>query len=732
MNLNALESTTLSLEGLIQKLLASSTLTEKIAILDESLEVGRFLDKNPVLKKLLQTCPQEWELVIKSILAIREGPTVFRELDQLSELSQQMQKLVDHLWEVENFYSPIGGIVGYHYNFTKLLLDKAKLATDLVPSHCHYINPWGIDITEPNEKVNEAVRWGLENLPIAAEIFPVGGAGDRLNLIDEETGIPLPAAELPFKGVSLLKGLIQDLQAREWLFYKLYGKQTLTPIVMMTSHEKANHTKIQNMCKDNEWFGRPSNLFFFIIQPLVPVITEEGHWVMEDLLKVSLKPGGHGVIWKLAYDYGAFEWLAKLQRNKALVRQINNPVGGIDYGLLALYGIGCHENKAFGFASCPRQLHTAEGVNVLIETKEPNGEYKYCISNIEYTDFSQKGIQDVPDKPGSTYSRFPANTNILFADLTVLEKIADKCPIPGMLINLKSQTSIKNSKKNCHHNIKAGRLESTMQNISDCISDRYPNCLDREEYSELSTFLTYNERKKTISVTKRFYEPNKPLIETPPGCFFELLQNHHELLKKYCKVNVPEMCSEKTYLEEGPSHIFLFHPSLGPLFTIISQKLIGGTFAKGAEMQLEIAEVDIKNLLLDGSLIVRADSPCGIKNSEGTIHYSEQCGKCELLNVKIINKGIDRKAENLYWKNQISRHEAMKIILHGNGEFFAENMTFKGNCEIEVPNGVRCVAYDRNGTIYYEMQNITSPTWKWSYRFGQNNGIKLEKQSIPK
>lgn len=728
MNLSALQSTNLSLHLLVEKLLNSSTLTEKIAILDdESPQVGLFLDKNSVLKKLLQNCSQEWEVVIKSILALGEGPRVFQEVEEVDDLSQKLQKLVDPLWEVENFYTPIGGIVGYHYIFTKLLLEKAKLGTNRTPPH--YIKPWGIDITSPNEKVNEAIKRGLENLPKAAEIWPVGGAGDRLNLIDEKTGIPLPAAELPFKGISLLKGLIQDVQAREWLFYKLFGKQTLTPIIMMTSHEKANHTKIQKMCESNEWFGRPPNLFFFIIQPLVPVITEEGHWVMEDILKVALKPGGHGVIWKLAYDSGAFKWLAKHQRNKALVRQINNPVGGTDYGLLALYGIGCHENKAFGFVSCPRQVHTAEGVNVLIESKEDAGGYKYCISNIEYTDFSQKGIQDIPDKPGSNFSRFPANTNILFADLAVLEKIAAKCPMPGMLINLKSQAHIKNSKQDCQqNNIKAGRLESTMQNISDCIADRYPYRLGPDEYSKLSTYLIYNERKKTISVTKRYYEPNKPLVETPPGCFFELLQNQHELLKNYCKVNVPEMCDEKTYLEEGPSHIFLFHPSLGPLYSIISKKMHGGTFAKGAEMQLEIAEVEIKNLFLDGSLIICADSPCGIKDGEGTLHYSEQCGKCELLNVKIVNKGIDRNAQNIYWKNQIFRHEAMKIILHGNGEFFAENVIFKGNCKVEVPNGFRCVAYDKNGTTHYEMQNITGPTWMWKYRFEKNDTIELEKQ----
>lgn len=42
-----------------------------------------------------------------------------------------------------------------------------------------------------------------------AEIYPVGGAGDRLGLVDEETGESLPTAVLPYCGRSLLEGLVR-------------------------------------------------------------------------------------------------------------------------------------------------------------------------------------------------------------------------------------------------------------------------------------------------------------------------------------------------------------------------------------------------------------------------------------------------------------------------------------------------------------------------------------------
>ena len=315
------------------------------------------------------------------------------------------------------------------------------------------------------------VRAGIEHLGNLGEIYPVGGAGDRLHLVDEKTGEPLPAAELSFLGRTLLEALIRDLQAREYVHYKLCGKQLLTPIAMMTSHEKNNHFHILTICQQHGWFGRPEESFKFFTQPLVPVITIEGHWTMSGPLQLMLKPGGHGVIWKLAKDNGIFEWMWDHHRTKALVRQINNPVAGTDQGLLAFIGKGVLEKKEFGFASCHRVLNTAEGMNVLIQRETKEG-VEYRISNIEYTDFAQKNIQDIPVETGGKYSIYPANTNILFIDLEAIKRVTDICPMPGMLINMKNKVVFidANGKKK---EVEAGRLESTMQNIADFIVDKH-------------------------------------------------------------------------------------------------------------------------------------------------------------------------------------------------------------------------------------------------------------------
>lgn len=58
-------------------------------------------------------------------------------------------------------------------------------------------------------------------------------------------------------------------------------------------------------------------------QPLVPSIgAEDGRWLISKPLAPVCKPGGHGVIWKLAHDKGIFRWFSGHGRKGATVRQV--------------------------------------------------------------------------------------------------------------------------------------------------------------------------------------------------------------------------------------------------------------------------------------------------------------------------------------------------------------------------------------------------------------------------
>lgn len=100
---------------------------------------------------------------------------------------------------------------------------------------------------------------------------------------------------LPYCGRSLLSGIIRDLQvcshasfsciaacikstllahrclalnrwcwhvqAREYLYFKVFGSQETTPIAIMTSAAKGNHQRVQKLLADNNWFGRGKDSF---------------------------------------------------------------------------------------------------------------------------------------------------------------------------------------------------------------------------------------------------------------------------------------------------------------------------------------------------------------------------------------------------------------------------------------------------------------------------------------
>ena len=412
--------------------------------------------------------------------------------------------------------------------------------------------------------------------------------------------------------------------------------------------------------------------------------------------RLNLHPGGHGAIWKTAEEEGVFRWFLDQGKTKLLIRQINNPIAGVDHGLLSLIGVGKRGGKTFGFASCKRVVHAAEGV--LVEVEEESGEK--AISNIEYTHFSQYGIEDKPSDDG--YSPYPTNTNILYVDLPKLMAMIQQKPLPALYINMKNKVPFI-SETGERSEIKGGRLESMMQNISDRLTTHRDGTLP--------TFVTYNERLKTISVTKKCAKKGESLLETPEGAFQDLMRNGYDLLKNHCQMKL------------SSSTLFLYHPSLGPLYEIISQKIWGGEINEGGELQLEIAELFLDYLTLEGSLLIEAKNPCG--HLEGrTLRYSDRCGKCRLRNVTVRNRGIDREAENVYWKNQISRHETLKIVLLGSGEFEAEEATFVGDQTIVVPDGERWTV--RGDEITKEL--IDGPTWKWSYRWDEEQ-IRLEQQS---
>ncbi|MFA5249828.1 MAG: UTP--glucose-1-phosphate uridylyltransferase [Parachlamydiales bacterium] len=640
--------------------------------------VAHFFKKKPELKVLFDQLSPKERAVLEKLIDLGEGPVVFRAFENSKKALRALKKMAFVLLELEHFYSGLGGIEGYFKTFLKLLKGQK------LEKKARILKPAVVDITKKNAVVEEYIREGLKNLPLLAEIYPVGGSGDRLKLTDVSGKKPLPVACLPFLGRSLLEGLVRDLQAREYLYFKTFHKKIVVPVILMTSGAKDNHQQILKILKQTNYFQRPKESFLVLKQVSVPMVNASGHLVLKKPLELMLKPGGHGVIWKLMEEKGVFQWLKRRKREKLLIRQINNPVAGLDFGLLAFYGYGCREKKAFGFASCPRLVNAAEGTNVL---KAKSG-FAYNLSNIEYTDFKLWGLKDEPRVKGSIYSKYPANTNLLFADLKEIKKAVKKCPYPGLMINLKNKVQDPVSKGE----IKAGRLELMMQNIADAIEDRWKRPLKEREKRSLKTFLTYGERKKTISSTKRILEKGKMLSETPEGAFFDYLRNMEDLFRNFLGFTLPSLGREADYLEKGPGFSIILNPALGPLFSLIAKKISLGRVFEGSELLLDLAEAKIQNLTLDGSFLVEETVLGG--------------GRLFLKNVKIQNGGIDREKPMVFWKRELERKGEFYLKLNRNSEFVAENIVFRGAFHLEVLENERATAFVRGGRVVFKKEKL--------------------------
>lgn len=711
-----------SLRKLLEEITSLKDIDAKLALLSPQAEP--FINNSPALKTFTGSLTPECLFVIYSVIAIGQAPNVLYIPENSDDKFSKLRQLLQDLLFVERFYHSIGGIIGYHLTFLELCLNKIEPPQTDQKKYTYH-NPPIVDIRHETKKIRQNMIKAIEHIDKMAEIYPVGGAGDRLGLTCEVTSKPLPAATLAFGGKTLLEGMVQDIQTREYLHYKLFGNQVITPIALMTSHEKDNHNLIEKICNDKSWFHRPKELFLFFTQQSVPVINKNGDWMMTAPLEPRLKPGGHGAIWELALEQDIFNKLSQLKRTKAIIRQVNNPVANVDHGLIAFAGVGIEGDYTFGFAACQRIVDSAQGIDVLRERKCDNN-YEYTITNIEYTDFVEAGIKDEPIEPDSPYSEYPANTNVLFFDVDKIRPVAEKNPLPGLVINLKNklQTYIP-GKGLSEEAINSGRLELTMQNIADNLIEKYSS----PQKQLKNVFVTYNERHKTMSPTKKLYTDDSSPHETPDSCFHDMLCNHYDLLTNHCNIQLPDMVSLKEHIDNAPIFYISYHPALGPLYSIIKQKIRGGIIHNNSELQLNIAELDIENIDLSGSLIINATNIMGHNTPEKILHYSDNTGKCTLKNVTIKNKGINFSADNVYWKADISRHETIKITIHGNSEFYAENITFNGNIDIEIPEGFRYEAYEENNTIKFHKTPIEKPSWHWQYNYDNEYNIILKSKN---
>ena len=610
--------------------------------------------------------------------------------NQIKFSQQSAELLYKQLEQVDRWFASAGGLVGYQRALEEVAHKKSFDQQILqAPS---------LKLEKTAQDHHEAIKLFLEHLPELAEVYAIGGAADRLNL---KAGADLlPAACLKMAGKTLLEFLIHDLEAKEWLYYKFYQKTLTLPIVMMTSFEKGNQGHIYNILQQHQFFHRDKDRFLIFHQPLLPMVDEDLNWQTDNHGGLLLKPGGHGALWSLCLKEGVFSTLKAQGVKKLSVRQINNPIACIDFEHAAFLGYGFKQDASFGFFACQRFALSQEGINVLLKTDKG----QYCLTNIEYCQLEDVGVNDVANDEG--FSQFPANTNVLFGDVVALEALAKQHPYPGQILNYK-RFCLEGTFKNL------ARLETMMQNIADYIVEQ--SCPLKKVY------MTLSPRVKTISPIKKQKILEGSWSETPQACFYDFMRNIGSLFDQLHVCYSP-LESIESYYNSCPAFIVHYLPALGPFFDVIALKWQNGTLAKGAYLDLQIAEVKIYNLELKGALTVKALNPYGYQ--EGMRIFSEHCGRVELENCFFDNQGVDYQNSCAFYQDQPHFLECCQIILEGFSEFSARDVHFKGSHMFKVPHGYRLqITQNQDSTLEYSMIPITAPSWVQRYEWDAQGRI---------
>jgi hypothetical protein len=78
--------------------------------------------------------------------------------------------------------------------------------------------------------------------------------------------------------------------------------------------------------------------------------------------------------------------------------------------------------------------------------------------------------------------------------------------MPGLIFNLKKKVAYFDVLTGQDRRVQAGRMECTMQNMADYITDIFDSPLSAQEASssKFSTFLVYNHRRKVRELQSRW------------------------------------------------------------------------------------------------------------------------------------------------------------------------------------------------------------------------------------
>jgi len=504
----------------------------------------------------------------------------------------------------------------------------------------------------------DAEQKGLTGIKDVAFVLVAGGLGERLGY----SGIKLSLETNLLTNKSYLEIYVKYIQAMERMAEEKTGESNIRiPLVIMTSGDTDPLTK--KLLEDNNNFGMEDGQIQIVCQDKVAALKDSNAGLsMKDSWTVETKPHGHGDVHHLLYREGHIDkWEADGRKHVIFLQDTNALVIN---SILPTLGVSIAKGFDMNSICIPRLAGEAAGAIARLEHKtDPE---KSLVINVEYNQLDPllktqgdcKG--DVPDA-ATGLSPYPGNANNIVIGLDAYAKTlrGEDQGVVVEFVNPKYKDETRTEFK------KATRLECMMQDI--------PKLFQKELGSDVNIGFTMFDRWFTFSPAKNSLESGIEAVDggsIAPGTMSsaesdKYIQNQRKLKHAGMDVTVTE---DKDLVKVGgipvtPGPRIILCPGFAITQEEIVKKINGGRITERSNLVLEGQKLTVKNLDLDGALVIRAAPDCEVE-VDGLVVKNEGCLLEEIPEGAEVEESVSIRGYTM------TKHEVREIIITEPGKYF--------------------------------------------------------------
>lgn len=512
-------------------------------------------------------------------------------------------------------------------------------------------NHTGMTFTQAEQK-------GLTGIKDVAFVLVAGGLGERLGY----SGIKLSLETNLLTNKSYLEIYVKYIQAMQHMAEVKTGESNVRiPLVIMTSGDTDPLTR--KLLKDNNNFGMDEGQIQIVCQDKVAALKDVNAGLnMNDPWTIETKPHGHGDVHHLLLREGHIDKWEREGRKYVIFLQDTNAL--VINSILPTLGVSMEKGFDMNSICIPRLAGEAAGAIARLEHKsDPE---KSLVINVEYNQLDPllktqgdcKG--DVPD-PVTGFSPYPGNANNIVIALEAYAKTlrGEDQGVVVEFVNPKYKDETRTEFK------KATRLECMMQDI--------PKLFQKELGSNVNIGFTLFDRWFTFSPAKNSLESGIEAVEKgsiAPGTMSsaesdKYIQNQRKLKHAGMDVDVTE---EKDLVKIGgipvtPGPRIIICPGFAITQEEIVNKIKGGSITKRSSLVLEGQQLTVKDLQLDGALVIRASPHCEVEVN-GLVVKNAGCTLEEIPEGEEVDEAVKIRGYTM------AKKEVKEIIIIEPGKYF--------------------------------------------------------------